>query len=151
MKNIIADFERTIQEAYGQLAKVTEAESLKSSSEGKWSGKELIGHLIDSASNNHQRFVRIQLENNLSLPKYEQEAWVACQSYQTESWADLLLFWKSYNLHLLHVISCIPEDKLNNQCSVGNAEPVTLKFLVEDYVVHLKHHLKQLSGLIVER
>lgn len=144
MENIIADFESAIREFYDRLAKVSEAESLKPLSGGKWSRKEIIGHLIDSASNNHQRFVRVQLTNNLSLPSYEQGTWVVCQNYQSELWANLILLWKTYNLHLLHIISCIPEDKLNNQCNIGSMKAITLQFLVEDYVFHLKHHLKKI-------
>ncbi len=143
MQNITEDFERTIRESYGRLARVTEVDSEKPSLPGKWSKKEVIGHLIDSAANNHQRFVRMQLTDHLSLPGYEQNEWVKRQGYQTEAWADLIQLWRSYNLHLLHVVSGIPEAKLNNRCSVNNGEPVTLRFLVEDYLVHLKHHLGQ--------
>lgn len=146
MHNLITEFERTIQESHDQLARITEAESEPPLSPGKWSRKQVIGHLIDSAANNHQRFVRLQLENSLSLLGYEQDGWVACQDYQHRSWADLLLLWQSYNLHLLHVVAHIPEDKLNNVGSVRGGEPVTLGFLVEDYVGHLKHHLRQILG-----
>ena len=146
MHNLIAEFERTIHEFHHQLAKMTEAESELPLSLGKWSRKQVIGHLIDSAANNHQRFVRLQLENNLSLLGYEQDGWVACQDYQQRSWADLLLLWRSYNFHLLHVVARIPEDKLGNVGSVGGGESVTLGFLVEDYVGHLKHHLQHTLG-----
>src|SRR5215470_3721524 len=143
MQDVIAEFERTIEASYDQLAKFTEAESAEPRSIGKWSRKQIIGHLIDSASNNHQRFVRAQLADNISLPGYEQEAWNKCQQYQSESWANLLQLWKSYNTHLLHIVSHIPEDKLDNLCTVGNNEPVTLRFLAGDYVEHMKKHLGQ--------
>ena len=142
MHKVAADFERTIHEAYDQLTKITEAESAKSLCCDKWSCKEVIGHLVDSAANNHQRFVRVQLENNLSMPGYEQDGWVSCQGYQHEPWADLVLLWRSYNHHLLHVVRRMSEEKLNNVCRVGAGEAVTLRFLVEDYVRHLKHHLR---------
>ncbi|MBC7920252.1 MAG: DinB family protein [Ferruginibacter sp.] len=146
MHTLIAQFERTIHEFHDQLARITEAESEPPLSPGKWSRKQVIGHLIDSAANNHQRFVRLQLGTNLSLPGYEQDGWVARQDYQHRSWTDLLLLWQSYNLHLLHVVARIPEDKLGNVGSVGGGESVTLGFLVEDYVRHLKHHLGQILG-----
>ena len=139
MQNLIAEFERTIHKSLDQLVRVTEAESQQPLSLGRWSRKQVIGHLIDSAANNHQRFVRLQLENNLSLLGYEQEGWVACQDYQHRSW-------RSYNLHLLHVVARIPEGKLGNVCNVGGGDPLTLGFLVEDYVKHLKHHLRQVLG-----
>jgi DinB superfamily len=146
MQNVIEEFERTVNEAYDELAKISDAESGEPLSDGKWSRKELIGHLIDSASNNHQRFVRAQLAESHSFPGYEQQSWVARQGYKNESWEDLALLWKSYNRHLLHVLSCMPEDKLSVSCTVGNGDPVTLGFIVEDYVKHLKHHLDQILG-----
>jgi hypothetical protein len=144
MQNVIEDFRRTINESYDRLARFTEAASAEPISPGKWSRRELIGHLIDSASNNHQRFVRAQLEGRLTFPGYEQESWVERQGYKDESWADLTMLWKGYNLHLLHVISRMSGDKLDCLCAIGNGEPVTLRFLAEDYVKHLKHHLEQI-------
>jgi hypothetical protein len=144
MQNVIEDFRRTINESYDQFARFTEAASAAPVSAGKWSRRELIGHLIDSASNNHQRFVRAQVDAVLTFPGYEQESWVERQAYKDESWADLTMLWKSYNLHLLHVISHMSNDRLDCLCAIGNNEPVTLRFLAEDYVRHLKHHLEQI-------
>lgn len=109
-----------------------------------WSKKEVIGHLIDSASNNHQRFVRLQLADDLRLPKYEQEGWVRVQSYQTADWISLVALWRSYNLHLAWLIREASPDALLHTCQLGDGEKVTLQFLMEDYVVHLEHHLLQL-------
>jgi hypothetical protein len=144
MQNVIEDFRRTINESYDRLARFTEDASAEPISSGKWSRRELIGHLIDSASNNHQRFVRAQIDGVLTFPGYEQESWVERQAYKDESWADLTAFWKSYNLHLLHIISHMSNDKLDVSCTIGSGEPVTLRFLAEDYVKHLKHHLEQI-------
>jgi hypothetical protein len=146
MQNLIEEFKRTISESYDRLMEFSDAESAKPISGGKWSRKEIIGHLIDSASNNHQRFVRAQMAESHSFPGYEQESWVARQGYKDEAWQDLALLWKSYNQHLAHVISCIPEDDLSLSCTVANGDPVTLGFIVEDYVNHLKHHLNQILG-----
>jgi hypothetical protein len=146
MQNVIEEFERTINESYDRLAKFSDAESAEPLSAGKWSRKELIGHLIDSASNNHQRFVRAQLAESHAFPSYAQASWVALQGYKDEAWEDLTLLWKIYNQHLLHLVSRIPEDKLGVSCTLGNSEPVTLRFVVEDYVEHLKHHLSQILG-----
>ena len=146
MQDVIEDFRRTISESYDRLAQMTEAASSEPVSAGKWSPRELIGHLIDSASNNHQRFVRAQIDGSLTFPGYEQEAWVERQAYKDESWADLTALWRSYNLHLLHVISHMSADKLGVLCAIGGSEPVTLRFLAEDYVKHLKHHLAQIMA-----
>jgi hypothetical protein len=109
-----------------------------------WSKKEILGHLVDSASNNHQRFVRLQLANNLALPKYEQDGWVRVQRYQSTDWGELIELWRVYNLHLARVVRDAAPEVLGNLCRVGDGEPVTLQFLIEDYVVHVEHHLREL-------
>jgi hypothetical protein len=111
---------------------------------GGWSRKQVIGHLIDSASNNHQRFVRLFLEPEVSLPGYEQAGWVTSQQYQDHSWSELLEFWAAYNRHLASLISNVPDAVLSHTCRVGDAESVTLEFLMRDYVCHLQHHLASL-------
>lgn len=115
-------------------------------SPGKWSKKEILGHLIDSASNNHQRFVRAQLSDKLEFPPYVQTEWVETQNYGDESWRLLVDLWSSYNLHLAHVIASIPPEKFSVVCRIGEDKPVTLEELIADYVRHMEHHLKQLNG-----
>lgn len=138
------DFANTIRTASELLIQITEAESAQLPAPGKWSKKQILGHLIDSAANNHQRFVQVQLTDGLSLPNYAQNDWVEVQHYQSAAWSDLLALWKSYNQHLLHVMAQIPAEKLGHTVRVGESEPVTLGFLVEDYVQHLQHHLRQI-------
>ena len=146
MQSLLEDFEHTIRTSYDRMTEISEAESVAPTAVGKWSKKEVLGHLIDSASNNHHRFVKAQLTDDLLLSRYEQSAWVRHQDYASEPWTELLLLWKSFNLHLLHVASRIPKERLNTLCRYENSESVTLGFLVEDYVVHMKHHLKQILG-----
>ena len=96
---------------------------------GKWSRKQLLGHLIDSATNNHQRFVRVEPEGF----KYEQNYWVETQQYARASWPSLIALWREYNLHLAHVI-----DAMNDETRTK------LDALIADYVRHLEHHLGQI-------
>ncbi len=144
MRLIIDEFTNQIKTASEQLAQITDADAAQIPAPGKWSKKQILGHLIDSAANNHQRFVRVQLVDGLSLLGYAQNDWVEVQQYNRAAWSDLLALWKHYNQHLLHVIAQIPAEKLANTLRVGDGEPVTLRFLVEDYVRHLQNHLRQI-------
>ncbi len=144
MKETISEYRSLIAQAVPRLLAISDLESASRPTPDKWSRKEILGHLIDSASNNHQRYVRAQLSGEIKLPGYEQDAWVKTQGYQTRSWEDLVQLWKSINLHLLHVMEAVPAEKLKSMCFIGDNPPVTLEFLVQDYVRHVKHHLEQI-------
>ncbi len=133
------------------LRLLSDAEASVRPAAGGWSRKEILGHLIDSAANNHHRFVRAQETEEFTFPGYEQEHWVSSQGYNERPWPELVELWRLYNRHLAHVISRIPERRLAVSCMVGAGEPVTLGYLVEDYLVHLKHHLRQLGWQEVAR
>jgi hypothetical protein len=124
-----------------KLLQLTEAQASLKPAPGKWSKKEILGHLIDSASNNHQRFVRLQLETNLSLPNYEQDSWVSLQQYQQQNWVDLVKFWMIYNKHLLTMLKHMDESKLGHAAFM-DGKPVTLQFYADDYLRHMEHHLR---------
>ncbi|MFH0990890.1 MAG: DinB family protein [bacterium] len=144
MRDIIDELSATVRQTVPQLQKLTERDAGEHRVPGKWSKKEILGHLIDSASNNHQRFVRIQLSSELRMPDYDQEVWVATQNYQSERWEQLVQFWHHYNLHLIHVLHQIPDKKLGSVCFVGQNEPITFDILLKEYVEHLNHHLDQI-------
>ncbi|HLY60788.1 MAG TPA: DinB family protein [Terriglobia bacterium] len=146
MKEIAKSLEALIDGAAHRLFDITDVDSEVRPAPGKWSKKEIIGHLIDSAANNHQRFVRAQQESGIALPSYAQDFWVESQSYQREPWKTLVALWTTYNTHLAHVIAQVPQDRENNLCTVGDHQPATLKWLAEDYVKHAQHHLDQIFG-----
>jgi len=134
-----------------QFRNVADELTVIKSSPEKWSLKEILGHLIDSAANNHQRFVRAQNTISLVFPKYDQNKWIKFQGYQESNWIELLSLWRLYNRHIAHIIKRIPAEKLGLECEIVPYDPVTLNFLVEDYLDHLKHHLEQIDELLGER
>ncbi|WP_298738567.1 DinB family protein [uncultured Chitinophaga sp.] len=136
--------EQVIAVVIPQLQQFTQAEAAARPAPGKWSKKEIIGHLIDSALNNHQRFVRAQ-QGPIEMPGYDQNFWVEAQGYQDADWETLVLVWATINGNLARVMQLIPAEALQQTCRIGNHEPVTLEFLVTDYLDHFKHHLRQLQ------
>ncbi len=113
--------------------------------EGGWTRKQIVGHMLDSATNNRQRFVRASTEGKYSGPKYAQEAWVDAHGYADQPWSTLLGWWEAEHEILMSVVDRIPEEKLQSLCVVGKDQPVTLRFLIEDYVTHQQWHLKQIT------
>ncbi len=113
---------------------------------GGWSRRQVMGHLIDSASNNHQRFVRASLADSLEFPGYDQNGWARVQAAEEADWSLLVALWANYNRYLAHVIAHLPPAKLEVPCRIGQSEPVTLKFLAEDYLRHMVHHLGQIGA-----
>lgn len=107
----------------------------------KWSKKEIIGHLIDSVTNNHQRFVRSQFENIPQIT-YDQNNWNKYNFYQQIDKKQVIDFWTIYNKQILELIIRIPSENLQRECLAGD-KSLTLDFLINDYVEHLEHHLKQ--------
>ena len=113
----------------------------------KWSKKEIIGHLIDSATNNHQRFVRVQFEDVPHIT-YDQNKWNVVSRYQDMESHHVIDFWMQYNQHLIEVMQRIPKSDLQRECNTGGDENVTLQWLIADYVSHMEHHLKQIDPSI---
>jgi hypothetical protein len=135
-----------VESASESLRRFDDSEASLRNAPGNWSKKEILGHLVDSAVNNHHRFVRAQQVKELTFPGYEQEHWVSSQGYGERPWSELIDLWRLYNRHLAHVISLVPEDQLAVMCVIGPGEPVSLGYLVEDYLVHLRHHLQELGS-----
>jgi hypothetical protein len=124
---------------------------------GKWSPREIVGHLIDSASNNHRRFVIARWKDDLIFDGYEQDQWVDAQQYRDAPWPDLVMLWSLFNRHLARVMAAVPEAVRVRPQGRHNLDrvawrpvsadvPATLDYFMNDYVGHLRHHLKQILG-----
>src|SRR5690348_7449491 len=130
--DLALSLERAVGAELVHLQGISERAATEKPAPGKWSQKEELGHLVDSATNNHLRFVRASAEPNYRGPGYQQDIWVSTHGYNEMPWADLLDFWKRYNLFLARLIGRIPETALDHQCVIGESQPVTLQFLIED-------------------
>lgn len=124
-----------------RLCTISEENMSSKPAPNKWSKKEILGHLIDSATNNHQRFVRGQFEDKPAI-RYNQDKWNEFSFYQEMESAQIISFWAAYNQQLVEIIQRIPAENLVRQVKIGD-ELLTLAFLINDYVEHLEHHLKQ--------
>ena len=138
---VLAQLTFIIQKAPSMLTQISEEKMSEKPAPNKWSKKEIIGHLIDSATNNHHRFVRGQFE---AIPEiqYDQNGWNKYSFYQQIDSKQIILFWTIYNSQLIEIIKLIPKDKLERQVKVGD-NLLTIEYLIIDYVKHLEHHLKQ--------
>ena len=156
MQLIADDLRHVVTAAAGRLRAISEGESAVHPAPGKWSPREVVGHLIDSASNNHGRFVRAQFTEDLLFPGYRQDDWVSVQHYADAPWSDLIGLWTAFNLHLARVIELTPETVGNLSRLNDNLQEIawktppdepTLAWFMEDYVGHLRHHLSQILSM----
>jgi hypothetical protein len=150
----LADFRDTVDASAARLLRLPAARAAARPAPGKWSPKEIIGHLIDSASNNHGRFVRAQLQDDLIFEGYEQDDWVRVEGHQERQWEDLVRLWQAFNHHIAHVMETADPDALAKPRArhnldalawqpIDREQPATLEYFMRDYVGHLKHHLRQ--------
>lgn len=128
------------------LERMSDAEASKPYAPGKWTRKQLISHLIDSASNNHQRFTRATFAGSLKFPGYEQDKLTQLQAPNELDWKTLAQLWSSYNTFLAHLIDRLPASAAETPCEIGGDISGTLSYIVADYVEHLKHHVNQVTG-----
>ena len=127
-----------------RLSAISPGDAARRSGPDRWAPNEILGHLIDSAGNNHQRFVRAQIFASVDDPGYDQNQWVTTQNYAAEPWPELIQLWTAFNRHLLHVMRNVRESALETPISIRGAAPVTLSHVMIDYVRHLEHHLDQI-------
>lgn len=142
---VIDGLERVLLEAPSRLQALSGEELTLPPRPGKWSKQEILGHLIDSASNNHHRFVTVLIDRGGRFPFYDPDAWVRVQGYRHAAWLEMIALWVTFNGHLVHVLRAMSAEDLALTCIMGDEE-VTLEFLVTDYLAHMKHHLRQIFG-----
>jgi hypothetical protein len=154
MQALADDLRRTVEAAAARLLELSELEANKPRAAGKWCPKQVLGHLIDSACNNHRRFVLARSQDDLVFPGYDEQAWAAAQKFESAEWSELVELWRLYNLHLARLIEQTPVEVAQRERrphsldkiawkTLSAEQPATLAYLMRDYVGHLRHHLGQ--------
>ena len=146
---LASDIAGAVYCVYGELIGLSEVAVQKRPFADEWSIKEIIGHLVDSASNNHQRWVRLQVDDVLSFPDYQRhnEKWVRIQRYNDRAWESLLQLWRLFNLHLAAMVKDVDKKCLRNIWLIDEDTTVTLQDLMVDYLRHLLLHLEQIRQM----
>jgi uncharacterized damage-inducible protein DinB len=155
MNNFSRQLRETVESAAPRLLALSDGQVAIRPGDGSWSAKEVLGHLVDSAANNHRRLIGAQFHDDLVYPEYDQEQWVEVQNYRNASWTDLIALWKTYNLHLAHIADGLSEARLRrprhphslDRIGWKAADPVTLEDLLGHYLDHLQGHLRQIEAL----
>ena len=162
MIDYVDDLRATVTHAAARLTDVPDIEAARRPLPEKWSVKEIIGHLVDSAANNHARFVRAQAQDDLIFTGYAQAEWVHLQQYRDAPWPDIVRLWRDYNLHIARIIEVMPEAvRFRERCRhnlneiawqpIAPESPATLDYFMRDYVGHLHHHLAQIESILGTR
>ena len=149
--NILNRLQYLIDEIPEKIANLSADKLAEKNNPEKWSKKEILGHLCDSAFNNHCRFITAQsAKEPVKISPYEQNEWVTLNAYQKMNMSDIINLWVLLNKQILLVVENMPEEKLAVQCDLGGAafrEGENIKpllWLIEDYVIHMEYHLKQI-------
>mgnify|MGYP000031661517 CR=1 FL=1 len=144
MNNIAKEIEEIIEIFRNDFSELDERITSLRISQDKWTLKEIIGHLIDSASNNHQRFIRFQLSEVLEFPDYRGSEWLRIQKHQNMKFLELLLLFYYYNKLIVNIILNMDEKCLENKWNINwdeNSTFITFEKLIIHYVNHMKSHL----------
>jgi DinB superfamily len=145
MREIAAELAGVIDRAAPALRQIGDRDAGAPALPGGWSRKQVIGHLVDSASNNHQRWVRAAQAGSLVFPNYDQDGCVQVQAFQDAPWPMLLDVWEGMNRLLVHVLTHLPSAAASAPCRIGEHAPIPLAELAQQYVHHLRHHLDQIA------
>ena len=158
MQEFTEQFRQLIESAEEKLSAISEQDSLKSSAPGKWTCREILGHLIDSSINNARRFITGQSMTELIFDGYDQNIWVSSQKYNEQPWPELIATWRQANLHIVNLTRAIPADVLNRSHDVHNLDKiawqkiprdqlVTLAYVITDYFGHMIYHINHILDL----
>ena len=139
--DLAVKFREVLKQAEIRLRAISKEDGGQPHREGGWLRKELLGHLLDSSTNNHLRFTIAAAEGSYTGPQYDQESWVRLNGYRSAEWSWLVDAWSMANGRLALLVEHIPEEALSAPCIIGGAAPVTLGFVIEDYLRHLMHHI----------
>ena len=153
MRNKTKELEELIEIFKNDFSNLNESLAKIKLSQDKWTLKEIIGHLIDSASNNHQRFIRLQLSHDIEFPDYNKDEWLEIQNHQNMQFSDLLNLFVYFNMLMVNIISNIDESSLNNKWHVAwdeNSSFITLENLIIHYISHLEYHLNHFKERLKE-
>lgn len=151
MTSIASELKQAVERFYSKHSSLPDSLTGVRLSEDRWSLKEIIGHLIDSASNNHQRFLRLQLTDRLQFPDYrkDNERWLRLERHNELAWSELLALWRSYNLLLAHIIRRLDPESLGHVW-VAEEREATLAELASGYLTHLQEHLEHFERRLLE-
>jgi hypothetical protein len=136
-----ARLQRAIAEEEPRLRAISDTSAAVGPSGEAWSKKQELGHLIDSATNNRVRFIRAALDGQFVGPSYDGRGWVEMGDYAAMPWSDLIVLWKALNQALAAVLGRIPPERLSAECRIGEHPAATLEFVIDDYILHMQHHL----------
>lgn len=144
MKLVATELREIVLELEPRLRELNDADIRERTHPEKWSRKEILGHLIDSAGNNQQKIVRMQQQPHLDFCGYQQDEWVRLQNYREAPWETMVDQWVAANRLLAHLIEEVQPACLAHTIRIEDAGPFELQFIIPDYVEHLKHHLLQI-------
>ena len=148
MTSLAERLRTAIAEAEPKLRAISEASATTRAGGGDgWSHKQELGHLIDSATNNRARFINAALAGKYAGPSYDGDGWVALGGYAEMSWSEVVGLWTALNRALAVLVERIPADRLSAPCRIGDGNPVTLEFVIADYIDHMQHHLEHVAAV----
>jgi len=152
MKDVYLELNSIINDFYNKYKGLDNEIASKRPGTDRWTLKEIVGHLIDSASNNHQRFVRLQIVDELIFPGYgkDNSKWLEIEKYNELNFYDIISLWKQYNILIGNIIKETDEGKLENYWIKSDGDKITLKDLMIDYVRHMREHVKHFEETLKE-